>query len=168
MPKDWGSLRELFAGGDFSPEDLGKWIEMGGTMDEISQIMQIMQGQQGLTQLQEQSALQPVRMELMRGMGEQLGQPPPNPYMNMPTALPRLPGVGEGGLGSTPAGPSGMGMPDYGDLRTRLMAAFQGEPTLEGTEPGDGDQYTVTPDEGILIEDEEEEGEEGKKKQGTT
>lgn len=151
MPKDWGSLRELFAGGDFSPEDLGKWIEMGGTMDEVSQIMQIMQGQQGLSQLQEQSSLQPLRMQLIQGMTEQMGQPPPNPYMNMPTALPRLPGVGEGGLGSTPAGPSGMGMPDYSSLRMQLQRAFG-----EG-QPGYGGETDIVAGEGDLLEDEDEE-----------
>lgn len=166
MPKDWGSLRELFAGGDFTPEDLGKWIEMGGTMDEVSQIMQIMQGQQGLTQLQEQQGLQPLRMELIKGMAGQLGQPPPNPYVNMPTATPRLPGVGEGGLGSTPAGPSGMGMPDFSDLRTRLMGTFQGEPTLGDMGDDGGGGQTIIAGEGDLLEDEEEEGGEGKKKKG--
>ena len=142
MADKWTALREAFAGGGIQPEQLAKFLQMGGTLDHPAEIMQIMQGSMGLQQLQDQNKLQPLRMQLIQGMSDQMGQPMQNPYMNTPTALPNLPGMGQGGMGSTPAGPSGMAMPDFSNLRSALAGTFGGGGAGGGGDAGGGDAFS--------------------------
>lgn len=80
---------------------------------------------QALQQQQQQQALQPLRMALIKGQAQQVGQPGFNPYATAPKALPNLPGIEGGGtVGSTPGQGPGLGMPDFSGLRQQLLAAF--------------------------------------------
>ena len=142
MADKWTALREAFASGGIQPEQLAEFLKQGGTLDHPAEIMQIMQGSMGLQQLQDQNKLQPLRMQLIQGMSDQMGQPMQNPYVKTPTALPNLPGMGQGGMGSTPAGPSGMGMPDFSNLRSSLMGTFN----PGGDTGGGGGGDTFVPD----------------------
>lgn len=122
-------LRTKFATGDFTPTDLANWFHIGGSAQELATMMQLGAGGMGLRQQAQQEALQPLRMQLIKEMVGQVGEPGFQPYATTPSKLPMLPGIPRefaGTVGSTPTGGPGLTTPSFADMRSRLAAALGG------------------------------------------